>query len=58
MNLSEYDAIMRSLVGIAVHQDTINERVASAIERIETTLARVELTLQAIKDLFGRGNGH
>jgi len=32
-------------------QDTINQRLTGAVERIETTLA-------AIKDMLGRGNGH
>ncbi len=42
----EYDEIIRSLVRIATHQDTINERLTGAIERLDTTQARIEALLQ------------
>jgi hypothetical protein len=60
----EYDAIMRSLVRIAEHQDTINDRVVTAITRLDTAITRLDTaitqigqTLTAIKDMLGRSNG-
>jgi hypothetical protein len=50
----EYDEIMRSLVQIAAHQDTINERLPASIERIETTLAHVEITQARMETLLAR----
>lgn len=61
MEPAEYDDIIRNLVRIAVHQDTINERLTTAIERLdgttarlEDTTARIDMTLAAIKDLLQR----
>jgi len=48
----EYDEIIRTLVHIAAHQETINqdqrtlnERLVAAIERLDTTQARIETLL-------------
>jgi len=41
----EYDGIIRTLVQIAAHQDTINERLTGAIERLDITQARIETLL-------------
>jgi hypothetical protein len=48
----EYDEIIRHLVRIAAHQETINqdqrtlnERLVVAIERLDTTQARIEMLL-------------
>jgi hypothetical protein len=38
-------------------QRECNQRVTLAIERIDHSIARIDLTLQAIKDMLGRGNG-
>jgi ABC-type transporter Mla subunit MlaD len=46
-----HEVIMKSLAATLAKQDTINERLTGAIERLD-------VTLQAIKDLLGRGNGH
>ncbi len=61
MDTPEYDEMLRHLVRIAVHQDTINDRVTVAIERIDATLARqestqarVETTLARIETLLAR----
>lgn len=45
-----HEEIMKSLAATLVKQDTINERLTDAIERLD-------VTLQAIKDLLPRGNG-
>jgi hypothetical protein len=59
MEPQEYDDLIRHLVRIAAHQDTINtdlresirqqaainERLATAIERLDTTQARIETLL-------------
>lgn len=63
MTTPEYDEIIRTLVRIAAHQDTINERLTASIERIDTTLAHVEITQARIETLLARllrpgANGH
>lgn len=45
MEPQEYDDIIRNLVRIAAHQDTINERLTAAIERLDVTQARIETLL-------------
>ena len=52
MEPQEYDEIIRTLVRIAAHQETINqdqrtlnERLVVAIERLDTTQARIETLL-------------
>jgi hypothetical protein len=45
-----HEEIMKSLAATLVKQDTINERLTGAIERLDGTL-------QAIKDMLPRGNG-
>lgn len=52
MEPQEYDEILRTLVRIAAHQETINqdqrtlnERLVAAIERLDTTQARIETLL-------------
>lgn len=45
-----HEEIMKSLAATLVKQDTINERLTGAIERLD-------VTLQAIKDMLPRGNG-
>lgn len=45
MESQEYDEIIRHLVRIAAHQDTINERLTTSIERLDTTQARIETLL-------------
>jgi hypothetical protein len=50
----EYDEIIRNLVRIAAHQDTINDRLTASIERIEQTLAHVEITQARIETLLAR----
>ena len=55
MEPQEYDDILRNLVRIAAHQDTINERLTTAIERLDTTQARIETLLARM--LRQNGNG-
>ena len=57
MEAQEYDEIIRHLVRIAAHQDTINEDLRESIrqqvvisQRLEITQARVETTLARIED--------
>ncbi len=52
MEPQEYDEIIRTLVRIATHQETINqdqrtinERLTAAIERLDVTQARIETLL-------------
>jgi len=45
MEPQEYDEILRTLVRIAAPQDTINERLTAAIERLDVTQARMETLL-------------
>ena len=45
MDPQEYDEIIRHLVRIAAHQDTINERLTASIERLDATTARIETLL-------------
>jgi hypothetical protein len=45
MDPHEYDDIIRHLVRIAAHQDTLNDRLTAAIERLDTTAARIETLL-------------
>ena len=68
MEPQEYDEIIRTLVRIATHQETINEdvrasiqeqrdinqRLTLAIERIDRTLAHVEITQARMETLFAR----
>ena len=54
MEPQEYDEIIRHLVRITAHQDTINERLTAAIERLETTLAQVEITQARLETLLAR----
>jgi len=56
-----YDEIIRHLVWIAAHQDTINEDLRESIrqqvvssQRLEITQARVETTLARIETLLAR----
>jgi hypothetical protein len=57
VELHEYDEIIRTLVRIAAHQDIINEKQDFTNQRLVLALERIDLTLQAIKDLLGRGSG-
>jgi hypothetical protein len=45
MEPQEYDEILRTLVRIAAHQDTINERLTAAIERLDVTQGSMETLL-------------
>ena len=54
MDPQEYDEIIRHLVRIAVHQDTINERLTASIERIDGTLARMEITQARVETTLAR----
>ena len=45
MEPQEVDEIIRHLVRIAAHQDTINERLTASIERLDGTQARIETLL-------------
>jgi hypothetical protein len=52
MDMQEYDELLRHLVRIAAHQDTINDDLRASIRQqaefnadVKTTLARVETLL-------------
>ena len=55
MDPQEYDDILRNLVRIAAHQDTINERLTAAIERLDTTQARIETLLARMIERSANG---
>ena len=64
MEPQEVDEIIRNLVRIAAHQDTINEdlrafnRQQGEINaRLTAAIERLDVTLEAIKDILRRGNG-
>ena len=44
MEPHESDKILRSLVRIAVHQDTIKERLTASIERLDMAIERLDAT--------------
>ena len=48
---AEQQRINTQFLAFATQQTQLNERVTGAIERLE-------ITLQAIKDMLERGNGH
>jgi hypothetical protein len=54
MDTPEYDDLLRSLVRIAAHQDTINERLTTAIERLDGAIARLDVTQARIETLLAR----
>ena len=49
MEPQEYDEIIRNLVRIATHQDTINARLTAAIERIDVSIERIDRTLAHVE---------
>jgi putative heme iron utilization protein len=60
----EYEEMLRTLVRIAAHQETINDDLRASITELRefnrqqvAINARLETTLQAIKDILGRDNG-
>ena len=69
MEPQEYDDLIRHLVRIAAHQDTINadlresirqqaainERLTMAIERLDTTQARIETLLARMVERSANG---
>jgi hypothetical protein len=66
----EYDEMLRTLVRIAAHQETINQdqrilnmRLVAAIERIDTAIERLDITTARVETLLARmlrheDNGH
>jgi len=50
----EVDEIIRHLVRIAAHQDTMNERLTAAIERLDTAIERLDTTQARIETLLTR----
>ena len=64
MERDEYDDMLRTLVRIAAHQETINDDLRASItelrefNRQQVALnERLETTLQAIRHILGRDNG-
>ena len=54
MDPQEYDEIIRHLVRIAAHQDTINERLTASIERLDASIERLDATQARIETLLAR----
>ena len=54
MEPHEYDEIIRQLVRIAAHQDTINARQVEINDDIKTTLARMEITQARVETTLAR----
>jgi hypothetical protein len=64
MERDEYEDMLRTLVRIAAHQESINDDLRAAITELREFIRqqvalneRLETTLQAIKDILGRDNG-
>ena len=58
MEQSEYDEIIRTLVRIAAHQDLINQKQDLINQQQQLINQRLEVTLQAIREILQRSNGH
>jgi hypothetical protein len=58
MTQDEMEQLLQALGGFAVRQQAINEQQAQLNDRLVTAIERLEITLQAIKDMLERGNGH
>ena len=61
MDPQEYDEILRTLVRIVAHQDTINQdqralndRLTSAIERIDRSIVGIDQTLARLETILAR----
>ena len=54
MEPHEYDEIIRNLVRIAAHQETINERLTAAIEDLKTFNARQLAINEDVKTTLAR----
>jgi hypothetical protein len=50
----QHEEILRSITAMLVKQDSINERLTLAIERIDRTLAHVEITQARVETLLAR----
>ena len=64
MGQHEIDAILQGLVQLNTRMVTTLERLEVSMARLEVSIARLEgtnarleLTMQAIRDILGRGNG-
>jgi hypothetical protein len=57
-HLRQHDEILRSLTAMLVKQDSINERLTLAIERIDRTMAHVEITQARVETLLARTLRH
>ena len=58
MTPDEVDTIIRHLASAIEHQRTINEDMRAFMATQVQINDRLEVTLQAIKDILNRGNGH
>lgn len=65
MTQAEMEQMLQALGGFAVEQQRINAQFTAFAtqqqqlnERMVTAIERLEITLQAIKDMLERGNGH
>jgi hypothetical protein len=58
MEQSEYDEIIRTLVRIAAHQDLINQKQDLINQQQQLINQRLEVTLQAIREILQRSDGH
>jgi hypothetical protein len=54
MEPHEVDSLLRSLVGIAAHQDTINADLRTCIERLTADIERLDVTQARIETLLAR----
>jgi hypothetical protein len=54
MDNDEYHNITRRLVAIMANQDTINDRVAMAIDQLAHTTARLTVAIEDITTLIAR----
>jgi hypothetical protein len=58
MEPHEYDEIIRTLVRITTHQDLISQKQDLINQQQRLINRRLELTLQAIREILQRGDGH
>lgn len=58
MTQDEMEQMFQALGAFATRQQQINEQQAQLNERLVTVIERIDVTIQAIKDMLERGNGH
>jgi hypothetical protein len=58
MTQDEMERMLQALAQVAIEQQAFNRQQVQLNDRMVTAIERLEITLQAIKDMLERGNGH